>query len=370
MAERNNKKKRNQSEGRGSGKGKLAIRIGAAMLLLAVVAGIIFPMYKPESPIIKRKNVMTVNSHDVSSDEFEYFLSNEILDYINYYGSSYFADQNHFAGVLDYVSQEIRFYYAFLDWAEESGYTVTDEIKNTVREKIEKNKAEYDSPEQYDDYLKSIYATDEILFQTECMFQCLNNYYDHLLDPVNGPYAESASKLAEDPEVFNIYGAKHILVLFNEDRTDEEAMSLAEQILQQIEDGGDFDELMNEYSEDPGLASYPDGYTFAEGEFVEEFYNAAKELQIGEHSGLVKTNYGYHIIQRIEPDRDETISRIIEKLYGSEVDTYVADAKVEKSRGFDSISYSDFRISEDYPVNSDNGTDNGDQGGAKSADGE
>ncbi|MBQ5342705.1 MAG: hypothetical protein J6Z24_04510, partial [Oscillospiraceae bacterium] len=50
----------------------------------------------------------------------------EILDYAYYYGGGYFADKNNFAGILDYVTQEITFYYAFLDWAAENGYTVTE----------------------------------------------------------------------------------------------------------------------------------------------------------------------------------------------------------------------------------------------------
>ena len=368
MAENKKKKKNVQSETKKTGKGKLAMRIGAALLLLAVVAGIIIPMYQPESPIIKRKDVMTVNGHVVSSDEFEYFLSNEILDYAYYYGGDYFADKNNFAGILDYVTQEITFYYAFLDWAAENGYTVTEEIEETVRSTMEENKAEFDSPEQYEDYLKSIYATEDIIFKTECMFQCLNGYYDHLLDPENGPYAESAASLADDPGLFNIYGAKHILIL-TEERSDEEAKAIAEDILKQLEEGGDFDELINEYSEDTGLEYYPDGYTFQEGEFVDEFYNATKELEIGQTSGLVKTDYGYHIIRRIEPDRDEAVSMIIEKLYGTEVDSYVAAAKVEKSKGFDKISYSDFRISVDYPPNASGGSGSEEEGSTEGGEG-
>ena len=109
---------------------------------------------------------------------------------------------------------------------------------------------------------------------------------------------------------------------------------------------------MNEYSEDTGLESYPDGYTYQEGEMVDEFYAGTKALEIGEYSRLVESNYGFHIIMRIEPDHDETVDRIIYNFYETEMDSHIAEAKVTKSKGFDQITYSDFRISEDYPAES------------------
>lgn len=354
MAEGKKKKKRNdETAGEPSGrkkKGRLAIRIGAALLLLAVVAGVVLPLYNPGSPIKSRKKVMTVNGHDISADEFEYFLSGEIVNYVYIYGGNTFADPAGMSDLLNYVTQEISFYYTFMDWAEESGYGITQEQKDEVRAKLDESKNSFETEEEYQEYLRSIYATEEVLYDTECMFQCLNTFYDHLNDPENGPYAESAKSLAEDPERFNIYGAKHILFMFEEeDRTDEETKALAEDVLKRIRDGESFDDLMAQYSEDPGLASYPDGYTFTTGEMVDEFYNATAALSIGETSDLVESTYGYHIIRRVEPDRDEAVQKIVTTLYGADIDSRVAAAKVTTSRGFDQIKYTDFQIGKDYP---------------------
>jgi hypothetical protein len=79
---------------------------------------------------------------------------------------------------------------------------------------------------------------------------------------------------------------------------------LANQLLVRAHAGEDFDMLIREYGEDPGMWGNPDGYTFVEGVMVDEFYEATKALAIGEISGLVPSMFGYHIIKRVEPDLD------------------------------------------------------------------
>ena len=59
-----------------------------------------------------------------------------------------------------------------------------------------------------------------------------------------------------------------------------------------------FDSLMQQHSEDPGLYSLPDGYYFRSGEMVASFEEAAKALEVGQLSGIVESDYGYHILFR------------------------------------------------------------------------
>ena len=73
----------------------------------------------------------------------------------------------------------------------------------------------------------------------------------------------------------------------------------AEELLERALAGEDFDELVATYSDD-GMP--PEGYTFVAGDMVPEFESATLELEIGEISGLVITDFGIHIIKRIEPD--------------------------------------------------------------------
>lgn len=98
---------------------------------------------------------------------------------------------------------------------------------------------------------------------------------------------------------------KHILVAFAKEDgttiTEEEALEEANRIKAEITDTN-FDELMAKYSEDPGSKSQPEGYTFAHnsGTMMQEFDDGGWALKVGEVSEPVRTDYGYHIIKRVE----------------------------------------------------------------------
>jgi len=99
--------------------------------------------------------------------------------------------------------------------------------------------------------------------------------------------------------------AKHILFKTVDDNMQalsqeqqDEAKKKAEEVLNRIKAGEDFDTLMNEFSEDPGSKANPDGYIFGRNEMVSAFEEAAYALKPGEVSELVESEYGYHIIKR------------------------------------------------------------------------
>ena len=91
--------------------------------------------------------------------------------------------------------------------------------------------------------------------------------------------------------------ARHILIK-SDASNDAAAKAKAEGILKQIKAGGDFAKLAKENSDDPGskVAGGELG-AIVKGQTVPEFEKSAFSLQPGQTSDLVKTTYGYHIIQ-------------------------------------------------------------------------
>ncbi len=113
-------------------------------------------------------------------------------------------------------------------------------------------------------------------------------------------------------QVPNRFHAQHILFLTT-GKTDaevEEIKKKAEDVLAQAKKkGANFEELAKKYSEDPGSkAKGGDLDWLVQGQTVPEFEKAAFSLNKGEISGLIHTQYGFHIIKLIDKEAAHTKS--------------------------------------------------------------
>ncbi len=153
--------------------------------------------------------------------------------------------------------------------------------------------------EEYPEFLEVLNATDKVLCEQE-MLTAIYSYALSYLFGYNG------TKKATDDEVFkyaifNDYiRAKHILIMSDT----QNAPQLINEIYVKAAKGENFDELIKLYGQDPGMKSSPEGYFFTHGDMVKEFEEAAYALTPGNLSGIVKTDYGYHIIKREVFDMD------------------------------------------------------------------
>ena len=71
----------------------------------------------------------------------------------------------------------------------------------------------------------------------------------------------------------------------------------ADDVYSQLKNGGDFAALAKKYSQDPGSKDNGGKYTVARGQTVAPFEQTAFNLDVGELSRPVKTEYGYHLIE-------------------------------------------------------------------------
>ena len=100
---------------------------------------------------------------------------------------------------------------------------------------------------------------------------------------------------------------------------------------------------MNEYSEDTGLESNPDGYTTTVGQMVPAFEETALSLEFGEISDVVESSYGYHIILRGEvEDLDSYADQYRQSLLDARIDQWLEDAEVTPVETIENLDVANF----------------------------
>jgi peptidyl-prolyl cis-trans isomerase C len=73
--------------------------------------------------------------------------------------------------------------------------------------------------------------------------------------------------------------------------------NLAKQIKAELDKGGNFEELAKKHSTDGAAAKGGDLGWFAKDAMIPEFYDAAAALKEGQISGVIKTQFGFHIVK-------------------------------------------------------------------------
>lgn len=137
-------------------------------------------------------------------------------------------------------------------------------------------------------------------------------------------------RYARDPELELV--VRHLVILSERWRPEEhraEARSRAEAALRRIRAGEDFARVAAEVSEEPGAAER--GGLLRPGRrgtWVPEFWEAAVALQPGGTSGVVETEYGFHVL-RLEERRPIPFEEVRSEVLGRLIDLAAAAARAD-----------------------------------------
>jgi foldase protein PrsA len=111
--------------------------------------------------------------------------------------------------------------------------------------------------------------------------------------------------------------------------------ALADRLHGQVEDGANFAALARKFSTDEGSAKQGGKLTVTKGQTVPEFDKLAFELDEGEISDPVKTQFGWHIIEALEPikvtplaEAKETVRRqLLDQKKNAAMESWVEETK-------------------------------------------
>ncbi len=134
----------------------------------------------------------------------------------------------------------------------------------------------------------------------------------------------------------------------------DEKFSLAQSLLQRAENGEDFDDLLIKNTEELSFEKYPYGHYFnklttSKDNYFPDILDAVKDMEIGEYR-LIKSDYGLHLINRIELDENGYDHTENEDDF-TNFDELVEEEKLKNKlmSYFDKISVNDKVISK-YPI--------------------
>jgi peptidyl-prolyl cis-trans isomerase C len=135
-------------------------------------------------------------------------------------------------------------------------------------------------------FLASVYLQKEVVDKVTVSEEKAKAYYQDHQDDFRTP---------------EMVRARHILIRTEAAADEKEKKQLkekAEGILKKLKEGQDFAKTASEVSEDPGSKDKGgDLDFFARGTMIPAFEEAAFSLKPGEMSGIVETEFGYHIIK-------------------------------------------------------------------------
>ena len=298
--------------------------------------------------------VMTINGEDVTAQEY-FFVADYCYNYFTQtYGQMQWTDVLYDeVTLLDYITEDALqsciYYHIFAtNAADEGGVPDENDVPyiNAARDQMISDY--FGDKSTFQTTLKEVYGMDEETFVN------INVTVPYIYNKLFAKeYSGDFDVIADEEGLDNFIEengymkAAHILIKTVDDNfeplddaTVAEKTALANELLERAQAGEDFFELMQEYSEDPGKETNPDGYEFDNStSFVQEFKDGAASLEVGE-IGMFESMYGYHIMLRVERDRAAIAETYCRNLFDQKIGQWCDDAEVVTTELYDKIDLS------------------------------
>ena len=306
--------------------------------------------------------VASLNGNGASADLVAYWIGYDVsyLDsYMQYYtGSSLDWDYTLSDGtnITDYIKSNVyssvKQHLVLENLANKYGVTLTEGQESAMADSDQTYIDQYGSEEAFEEEIAKLGMRRETYDRVARSNYLYQNLYELYNTEGSALYA-SDEDLAVYAADQNYITADHIL-LSTKDLTTGEALTdeqkaekkaLAEEIKQKLDAcEGDIDELTalfqelaDQYSEDPGRETYPTGYTFTTGSMVQEFEDAAYALSEGEVSEVVESSLGYHILLRLPLDKAAAADEVREEYFTNFIAEQVDAAAMATSADYDKL---------------------------------
>ncbi len=255
---------------------------------------------------LDKNTVVSINGENISTGVFDcymYFVKNTIIssggeDTEEYWNT--FEIEGKKAGdvVKETTLKNVIEYTLLAQKAVEMGADNSEKMKEEQR-KLYIEQIFEGNEENYLARIEELGFTDED-FSTVIMNDYLSGEYYSSVDK-----PEVTDEQIKEYYNKNYYRAQHILIAvsnYANDSTDgqAEALEKAKEVKAKLDNGESFEALLQQYNEDTAMTGNEDGYVFTKDTMPKNFFDAVAELEVDGISDIVETDFGYHIIKRVD----------------------------------------------------------------------
>lgn len=225
---------------------------------------------------------------DVTDDEYDYY-------YLNFLAEGIGAD-----AASEKTEAELRRIGAIYSLAKEHGVALDSDDRKAVKAEVEAAIEQVGGEDKFNEGLAEFNMTKELYLSLSQMNALETVLREYVIDEVSG-VIKADDKTVEEDVRQNFFAAKQILISNDKGDDVDSNRELANDIYARLSEGADFDAMVSEYGEDKSMdAGF--GRYFTDGMFPEAFEDAVAGLEIGEMSGVIESEVGFHIALRMPID--------------------------------------------------------------------
>lgn len=275
-----------------------------------------------------KDEIFRIESISCTLPEVMVFLTNTQNQYESVYGEEIWSvDLNGITleeNVKETVLAQIARIKTMNLLAQQNGVTLEDEDREKAARAAEEyfnslNQTEIDSMQITESDIENLYLE----------YALADKVYQYIIKDINPEISDDEARTITVEHILfktSVLDGTGRRIEYSENEKNEVYRKASQVLRQAREEGGDFEKLIMDYSEDEAGT-----YSFGKGEMEKTFEEAAFNLETGEISDIVETSRGYHIIKCISTfNREETDANKVkiveqrkEEVFGQEYETFV-----------------------------------------------
>lgn len=300
----------------------------------------------PAPDYTSHPDVMSIDGKNVTYEEYRYYFLS-IKEKYDRGDDNFWQDRD----LDDEIKKEALPYltrqYAVEALASQYDISLSDEDLKTLDETLAANKAEFDSADEYNEYLDYLYLTDRSNYRLAKVYLLENKLYSYLTGD------ESDNVIYADKALVNTFIENHVycadwIVVYNDYGDDKnENETLINRIYTQLQEGKDFTDLKIAHSEDTSTNASENGQYFIKGTYDAYIDETVEKLEDGKYSEIIELPYGYAIVKKLAKDEEyieKNFNSVFAPLYERSMFEIMLNKEEEKQNIVYFDSYNDLSV--------------------------